>query len=414
MGLTGLPFVDEARTSTTVRMTVVLGMLSTFGPLSLDLYLPALPELADELRASASASQLSITTCLLGLAVGQLAAGPLSDRLGRRRPLMVGLVLYMLTSAACGFAPSIWLLLVLRLLQGLSGAAGIVIARAVARDLYSGRALVVFFARLQLVSGLAPVIAPVLGGQLVKVMSWRGVFGVLTGLGAVILVSAWLGLPESLPAERRLRRGLKSTLGGFATLMRDRFFMGAGLSSGLASASMFAYIAGATFVLQRLYHLSPQGFSFVFGSNSIGLMLTAQLGGRLVRRFAPGRLLAAGLAANTAGSIGVLTSMLGGFGVRALVVSLFVMVASLGLVFPNAMALALADHGAQAGTASSLLGLGQYAVGALVAPLVGVAGEATGVPMGVVAVCASVAAVVMFGVFVRHRAFAAEPDLATG
>jgi len=389
---------------------VVLGMLSTFGPLSLDLYLPSLPELADELHASASASQLSITTCLLGLAVGQLAAGPLSDRFGRRRPLMVGLVLYVLTSAACAFAPSIWILLGLRLLQGLAGAAGIVIARAVARDLYSGRPLVVFFARLQLVSGLAPVIAPVLGGQLVRVMSWRGVFGVLTGLGVVLLAAAWFGLPESLPPQRRLLRDLRTTLSGFGTLLRDRFFMGAGLSSGLAGASMFAYIAGATFVLQRLYHLSPQGFSFVFGSNSVGLMLTAQLGGRLVRRFAPGRLLAAGLAANTVGSVGVLVTMLGGLGVKALVVCLFVMVASLGLVFPNAMALALADHGAQAGTASSLLGLGQYAVGALVAPLVGIAGEATGVPMGVAAACASVAAVGMFAAFVRRRAFAPEPD----
>lgn len=384
-------------------------MLSTFGPLSLDLYLPALPELADDLHAGASASQLTITTCLLGLAVGQLAAGPLSDRLGRRAPLMVGLVAYVLTSAACAFAPSVWALLVLRLLQGLAGAAGIVIARAVARDLYSGRPLVVFFARLQLVSGLAPVVAPVLGGQLVKVMNWRGVFGVLTGLGLVLVAAAWWGLPESLPADRRLRRGLRATLGGFGELARDRFFVGAGLSSGLAGASMFAYIAGATFVLQRLYHLSPQGFSFVFGSNSIGLMLMSQVGGRLVRRIAPGRLLAAGLVLNTLGSFGVLTSMLAGFGVQALVVSLFVMVSSLGLVFPNAMALALADHGAQAGTASSLLGLGQYAVGALVAPLVGIAGAQTGVPLGVVAVCASVAGVVMFTTFVRRRAFA--PDV---
>jgi DHA1 family bicyclomycin/chloramphenicol resistance-like MFS transporter len=191
------------------RTVVVLGLLTMFGPLSLDLYLPALPQLADDLNASASAAQLSITTCLVGLAVGQLVAGPLSDRLGRKRPLMVGLLAYLLASVACALAPSAAVLVVLRLVQGLAGAAGIVISRAIARDLYSGRALMIFFSRLLLIAGLAPVVAPILGGQLSTIMSWRGIFGVLAGFGAVLLLAGWLGLKETLPPERRI-------VGGFA------------------------------------------------------------------------------------------------------------------------------------------------------------------------------------------------------
>jgi DHA1 family bicyclomycin/chloramphenicol resistance-like MFS transporter len=161
-------------TPSRLRMIIVLGLLSTFGPLSLDLYLPVLPELADELQASASGSQLTITTCLIGLATGQLIAGPLSDRLGRRRPLITGLTIFVVASAACAFAPSVEILIVMRLVQGMAGAAGLVVARAVVRDLYGGRDLVIFFSRLLLISGLAPVLAPVLGGQLAKIMSWRG------------------------------------------------------------------------------------------------------------------------------------------------------------------------------------------------------------------------------------------------
>ena len=249
------------------RTVVVLGMLSTFGPLSLDLYLPALPELADDLDASASAAQLSITACLVGLAVGQLVAGPLSDRLGRRRPLIVGLVGFLLASVACALAPSAAILVLLRFIQGLAGAAGLVISRAIARDLYSGRALMIFFSRLILVAGLAPVIAPILGGQLSRIMSWRGIFGVLAGFGAVLLLAGWLGLKETLPPERRIVGGFSKTLHGYNTLLHDRFFVGCALSSGLAGASMFAYISGSTFVLQRIYGMSPQGFSFVFGCN---------------------------------------------------------------------------------------------------------------------------------------------------
>lgn len=378
------------------RTIVALGLLSTFGPLSLDLYLPSLPELAVDLAVSTSAAQLSITSCLVGLALGQLIAGPLSDRYGRRRPLIWGLVGYLLTSLACALAPSIAVLLVLRLVQGLAGAAGLVIARAMARDLYEGRSLVIFFSRLILISGFAPVIAPVLGGQLGKIMSWRGIFGVLAGFGLVLLLIGIFELRETLPAHRRTTGGLPATLRGFAGLLRDRLFLGSTLSSGLGCASLFAYISGSTFVLQRIYGLSAQAFSLVFGLNALGIVAAGQVGGSLARRWSALRILALGLAGNLLGASGVACSVLLGLDLPFLLGSLFVMVSALGLVFPTATAVAMADYPDQAGAASSLLGVSQYLFGAVAAPLVGVAGETSAVPLGVVTVTASTCASAVF------------------
>ena len=389
-----MPAVDPARPP--ARTVVVLGMLSMFGPLSLDLYLPALPELADDLDASASAAQLSITACLVGLAVGQLVAGPLSDRLGRRRPLIVGLVGFMLASVACALAPSAAILVVLRFVQGLAGAAGLVISRAIARDLYSGRALMIFFSRLILIAGLAPVIAPILGGQLSLIMSWRGIFGVLAGFGAVLLLAGWLGLKETLPPERRIVGGFGKTLHGYNTLLHDRFSVGCALSSGLAGASMFAYISGSTFVLQRIYGMSPQGFSFVFGAISLALVIAAQVGGRLALRWPLTRVLGFGLAVNLCGAASLLATVIIGLPLGVLIAALSVMVSAVGLIFPTANALALADYPDLAGTASSLQGLSQFVFGAVAAPLVGIAGEYTALPLGIVTTTVSLCAIASF------------------
>lgn len=386
--------VDPARPP--ARTVVVLGMLSMFGPLSLDLYLPALPELADDLNASASAAQLSITACLVGLAVGQLIAGPLSDRLGRRRPLIVGLVGFLLASVACALAPSVAILVLLRFIQGLAGAAGLVISRAIARDLYSGRALMIFFSRLILIAGLAPVIAPILGGQLSRIMSWRGIFGVLAGFGAILLLAGWLGLKETLPPERRIVGGFGKTLHGYNTLLHDRFFVGCVLSSGLAGASMFAYISGSTFVLQRIYGMSPQGFSFVFGAISLGLVIAAQIGGRLALVWPLTRVLGFGLAVNLFGATSLLATVIIGLPLGVLIAALSVMVSAVGLIFPTANALALADYPDLAGTASSMQGLSQFVFGAVAAPLVGIAGEQTALPLGVVTTTASLCAIASF------------------
>ena len=390
---------DQARPP--AYMVVVLGLLTMFGPLSLDLYLPALPQLADDLATSASAAQLSITACLVGLALGQLVAGPLSDRLGRRRPLVVGLLAYVLASIACAFAPSVEVLVALRFVQGLAGAAGIVISRAIARDLYSGRALMIFFSRLLLIAGLAPVIAPILGGQLSRIMDWRGIFLVLAGFGAVLLLAGWFGLRETLPPQRRVVGGFGRTLHGYNTLVHDRFFVGCALSSGLAGASMFAYIAGSTFVLQRIYGMSPQGFSLVFGCISLGLVAAAQGGARLALVWPLTRVLALGLAINLTGATALLITVISGLPLAALIGSLVVMVCAVGVIFPTANALAMADYPDQAGTASSLQGLSQFVFGAVAAPLVGIAGEHTAVPLGIVTTSVSVCAMTSFVSLVR-------------
>ena len=394
--------VEPARPA--ARTVVVLGLLSTFGPLSLDLYLPALPQLADDLNASASAAQLSITACLVGLAFGQLIAGPLSDRLGRRRPLIVGLVAFLLASVACALAPSVAILVLLRLIQGLAGAAGIVISRAIARDLYSGRALMIFFSRLLLVAGLAPVIAPILGGQLSRIMSWRGIFGVLAGFGAVLLLAGLFGLRETLPPERRIVGGFRRTLQGYNTLLHDRFFVGCALSSGLAGASMFAYIAGSTFVLQRIYGMSPQGFSLVFGCISLGLVAAAQGGARLALVWPLTRVLGLGLTINLLGATALLMTVISGLPLAALIGALVIMVCAVGLIFPTANALAMADYPDLAGTASSLQGLSQFVFGAVAAPLVGIAGDQTALPLGIVTTSVSVCAMTSFAVLVRPLA----------
>jgi len=375
---------------------VVLGLLTMFGPLSLDLYLPALPQLADDLNASASAAQLSITACLVGLAVGQLVAGPMSDRLGRKRPLIIGLLAYVLASVACAFAPSAAILALLRLVQGLAGAAGIVISRAIARDLYSGRALMIFFSRLLLIAGLAPVIAPILGGQLSRIMSWRGIFGVLAGFGAVLLLAGWLGLKETLPPERRIVGGFGRTLQGYNTLLHDRFFVGCALSSGLAGATMFAYIAGSTFVLQRIYGMSPQGFSLVFGCISLGLVAAAQGGARIALVWPLTRVLGLGLIVNLLGAAFLLATVIIDLPLAVLIAALVVMVGAVGLIFPTANALAMADYPDLAGTASSLQGLSQFVFGAVAAPLVGIAGEHTALPLGIVTTAVSTCAMASF------------------
>ena len=377
-------------------MVVVLGLLTMFGPLSLDLYIPALPQLADDLATSASAAQLSITACLVGLALGQLVAGPLSDRLGRRRPLMVGLLAYLFASIACALAPSVEVLVALRFIQGLAGAAGIVISRAIARDLYSGRALMIFFSRLLLIAGLAPVIAPILGGQLSRIMDWRGIFLVLAGFGAVLLLAGWFGIRETLPPQRRVVGGFGRTLHDYNTLVHDRFFVGCALSSGLAGASMFAYIAGSTFVLQRIYGMSPQGFSLIFGCISLGLVAAAQGGARLALVWPLTRVLALGLTINLTGATALLITVISGLPLAALIGSLVVMVCAVGVIFPTANALAMADYPDLAGTASSLQGLSQFVFGAIAAPLVGIAGEHTAVPLGIVTTSVSVCAMASF------------------
>lgn len=388
-----------------IRMVVILGALSAFGPLSIDMYLPSLPSLSRDLGASTSTAQLTLSACLLGLALGQIIAGPLSDTLGRRLPLAVGLVAYILASLLCAVAPSISLLIALRLVQGAAGASGIVIARAIVRDLYSGIAVARFFSILMLVSGIAPIAAPIIGGLLLQVTSWRGVFLVLAFVVTVMLLAVLAGLHETLPLERQQRGELRPTLGNFRRLLSDRLFVGYALSCGLSFAAMFAYISGSPFVIQNIYGLSPQVFSLIFGTNALGIAIVGQINGRLVGRVPPERLLASALTAIAIGGTALLLVVIGQIGLIGILPALFVVVASQGMVLPNATALALADYPSMAGSASALLGVLQFAIGAAAAPLVGIAGTTTALPMAVVIVTLGMSAFITFALF-RHSAYA--------
>ncbi len=286
------------------RSVLILGSLSAFGPLSIDMYLPALPQLGRDYHAGASVVQLTLTACLAGLALGQLVAGPLSDSLGRRRPLLAGIALYAATSLLCVFAPSVYALVGLRLLQGTAGAAGIVIARAIVRDLHAGEAAARFFSLLMLINGLAPILAPIIGGQLLRVTSWRGIFVALTLIGAALWLGALLGVKETLAPEDRHRGGLRQTGATFALLVRDRTFVGYALALSCGFGAMFAYIAGSSFVLQDIHGVSPQLYSIVFAANALGIVACSQINRALVGRVSLHRLLAAGLVAAACGGSG--------------------------------------------------------------------------------------------------------------
>ena len=284
----------ERRVST-ARLVIVLGSINAIGPLSIDMYLPAFPEIARDLGSSASQVQLTLTACVAGLALGQLFIGPLSDRLGRRAPLMAAMLTYAVASVLCSLAPSAPVLIALRFLQGLAGAGGIVISRAVVRDLHSGAAAVRLFSSLMLVTGLAPILAPLAGAQLLAFTSWRGIFVVLAVLSALIAVLVALGLGETLPPERRSDNGVRRTLAIMRGLLRNRWFVGHALAGGLGFGALFAYIAGSPFVLQGIYGVSPQLYSVLFAMNGLGLIAGSQVNARLVGRFGPGKLLRAGL-----------------------------------------------------------------------------------------------------------------------
>ena len=385
----------------------LLGALSMFAPLSTDMYLPALPSMAHDLSASAAAVALTLTASLVGLGAGQLVAGPLSDALGRRRPVLVGLVVYTASSVLCALAPDVWTLCALRLLQGAAGAAGIVIARAVVRDLYSGIEAARFFARLMIVIGLAPILAPIIGGQLLHVTDWRGVFLVLAGIGAVLTVFSWRALAETLPPSARQRGGLATMLGVLGVLLRDRRFMGLTLCFGLFFGAVFAYIAGSPFVLEDIFGLSPQLFGVLFGVNAIGLVAVSQLGGRLVSSFGPQRLLTLGVASIATAGIGLMVAVLAHAGLAAVEICFFAVISSFGLVAPNATALALAPYSHVAGSASALIGLTQFFLGAAVAPLVGVAGNHSAVPTASVILALVFAGVAVLAVTMRRIAIPA-------
>lgn len=373
-------------------MILVLGTLTAIGPLSIDMYLPSLPKLTDDLQTGASLAQLTLTACLLGLSVGQLFVGSISDIYGRRKPLII----YVASSLLCAVAPSIWTLVLLRFLQGASGSAGIVISRAMVRDMYSGSEMTKFFSLLMLVNGAAPILAPIIGGQLLQFTTWRGVFIVLGAISVFMLISATFVLRETLPPEERETGGLSGTLATYGKLLKDRLFMGYALSQGLVTAAMFAYISGSPFVLQNIYGASPQQFSLFFAINGIGIIIASQVTGRLAGKVNEKTLFVSGIVIAAVGGLSLLLTILLGIGLIGVLCSLFLVVSSVGVVSTTGFSLAMRNQKQAAGTASALLGLLQFISGALVAPLVGIGGSNTALPMGIVIALCEIGAVLCY------------------
>ncbi|MFI2199691.1 multidrug effflux MFS transporter [Streptomyces sp. NPDC020192] len=390
----------DATRRTGLLVTFVLGGLTATPPLAMDMYLPSLPEVTRSLHAPAATVQLTLTACLAGMALGQLVVGPMSDRWGRRRPLLTGLAVYVLATALCALAPNVETLVVFRLAQGLAGAAGIVIARAVVRDLYDGVAMARFFSTLMLISGAAPVVAPLIGGQILRVTDWRGVFVLLTVVGALLAALVWLRLPETLAPEERHDGGAGEALRTMRALLADLPFTGYMLAGGFAFAALFAYISASPFVIQEIYGASPQTFSLLFGLNSVGLVAAGQVNGKvLVGRVALEKVLACGLTVIVLAATALLLMSTGAFGETGLApmaAALFVLMTAMGITLPNAQSLALLRTRHAAGSASALLGTTSFLVGAVASPLVGIAGEHTAVPMALVQLAGALVAAACF------------------
>ncbi|WP_339245381.1 multidrug effflux MFS transporter [Paenibacillus sp. FSL R10-2796] len=394
--------VDGPSRKQRLQLAVILGSITTIGPLSIDMYLPALPTLVDDFGTTAALVQLSLTFFLLGLASGQLVAGPLSDVYGRRRPLLIGMFIYAVSSVLCAFSPSIGLLIVLRFIQGLAGSVGVVVSRAAVRDLYSGSELTKFFSLLMIVNGLGPILAPVIGGQLLRVTTWQGIFLVLFAAGIIFCLTILLRLPETLPKERRSKSGLKGTLLTFKVLLGNRKFMGYALSQGFVTASMFAYISGSSFVLQNIFAVTPQVYSLIFAVNGIGIIITGQIAGRLAGKVSETKLLLSGLLLCTMGGVLLLLTILIGGGLIPILICLFAVVSSVGIVGATSFSLAMQDQGEAAGSASALIGLIPLLLGSCVAPLVGLGGVDSALPMAIVIACTGVLSILSYLLLVKR------------
>ena len=379
-----------------IWMAVVLGAFASIAPLSTDMYLPSLPALAADLQSSTSITQLTLTASLLGMALGQLFLGPLSDQKGRRWPLVISLSIYAISSILCAFAPNVWLLVLLRFIQGVSGAGGMVISRAIVRDMYTGIELTKFFSLLMLINGAAPILAPVMGGQLLQFTTWRGVFVVLGILGILMVTAAFFCIQETLKEENRISGGLKSTLLTLKGLLGNRGFMGYVLTQGFVTGAMFAYIAGSPFVIQNIFGASPQMFSFIFAINGIGIIIASQTTGRLAGRVKDSTLLKIGLGIAASGGILLLIMLALGAGLVGVLPALLLIVSSVGMVGTTCFSLAMQSQGKSAGSAAALLGLMPFVLGSITAPLAGIGNGLTAWPMAITIFACEVIAVMSY------------------
>lgn len=384
-----------------IQLALLLGSLGLLGPFTIDTYLPSFPTIVKDYHTTASLVQISLTSCLLGLGLGQLIIGPLSDVKGRRKPLIFFIILYLLASLTCAIAPNIYFLIGFRLVQGFAAAGGLVISRAIVRDLFSGRELTKFFTMMVLVGNLGPIVAPIAGGGILAFTNWHGVFVALACLGAVLLCIVLLKLEETLPVENRVPSNLSQILKNFGSLFKDRTFLGYALSQGFTVAGIFAYVSGIPFVYQNIYGVTPQQFSFLFGVNGIALIIGSQMVGRLADFVQEKTFLKIGLVISNVAGAWLLIALLLKAPLFAVAIPIFFFVSSISIIGTTSFALAIESQGHIAGSASALLGVLPFVLGSITAPLVGIAGANTGVPMGAIMFCASFLAFLSYFSLVR-------------
>ncbi|ARU93812.1 multidrug effflux MFS transporter [Tatumella citrea] len=384
-----------------IAFAITLGLMAGLGPLCIDLYLPALPQLAGSLHISTAIAQLSLTAGLLGLGLGQLLFGPMSDKYGRTGPLALSLLVLFLASIGCSLAQNIDQLLVARLLQGLGGAGGAVLSRAIARDMYQGHELTKFFALLMLVNGVAPIAAPVIGGSLMSIMNWRGIFMVLAGVSVLLFILSRLRIHESLAHERRSQGSILSAWAALGQVITHRSFMGFCLTQGFMMAGMFAYIGSSPFVLQQLYGMTPQTFSLCFALNGLGLIIASQTSARLSRHFGEYSVLKGGLILAFVASLCLFIAGLSHAPLAIVLLALFFSIASNAVISTTASSLAMQSQGKRAGSASAVIGVTMFTLGSLSVPVTGIGGTSVFSMTATIFGC-FVLAILMF-IFVAKR-----------
>ena len=378
-------------------LVVFLGMLTAITPLATDLYLPALPIMPGELNTTASNIQMTIGVMTFGIALGQLLGGPISDTMGRKLPLIIGNLLCVISGIICAYAPSIEILLLGRFLQGLTGSVGVVISKAIARDFASGQELTKLFALLMMVNGLAPVLAPLVGGQLLLFTTWRVIFVILAVFSTILLVGSLL-FRESLPKEKRITGGVNVAVKNYITLIKDKRFLGQTLIQLFAFGGFFAYISGSSFVYQNIFNLSAQEFSYFFGINSCGIILASAISGRISNVITSKQLLTFSLWQLTIGSLLFLVAMIFEWSLIPVTTILFFTVCTVSLFGSASFSMAMTNYGKMAGSASAILGFASMFSAGIVSPLVGIGGDHTGIPMGItMLVCAVLSLLCLYG-----------------
>lgn len=382
-----------------LALAFLLGMLAILGPLNIDMYLPSFPEIADDLSASASLVQLSLTACLVGLTIGQLIVGPVSDAQGRRKPLLICIFLFALSSLFCALSPNITTLVAARFLQGFTASAGLVLSRAIVRDVFTGRELSKFFSLLMVITAVAPMVAPMTGGAilLLPFATWHTIFHVLTIIGFLLVLLIAFRLKETLPPENRIPSSIGTSVKTMGSLLKDRSFMGYALTVGFIHGGSFAYVSGTPFVYQDIYGVSPQVLSILFGINGLAIISGSFIIGRFGGIIHEKSLLRmAVITAMIATAVLLTMTMIHG-PLATLVISIFIYMITIGMVLTSTFTLAMERQGHRAGSASALLGMLPLLLGSIVSPLVGI-NETTAIPMGAIMfVTAVIGALAFFG-----------------